>query len=372
MTETGTVQVDHHQFLLTTSDADTTDVTAEGTLIWTGPGFVSVLTGIANGPATLTVETDPGTDPEFGDWETIEETVLEAGSPLHVTSLDGDLAENFGAVAAGRYRVRVHARGRDTHFDLGVTAPTETYLIQLTPTTNRPGGLTRVRKTDTAHADSAETLATAKQRPQVDAERIYLTAGDGTFVHVDRFGPEANAFYARREEFGGRPPTGLALLDLGVKGAASSIAYLDRDAVDEVLALTAAGQQALVRWCARQAFDRAGLTAIPDFAAALEALDTGATPPPDFANASLLRYRLDNDPQIPLTLVPGFEGVGDLIPQYSAIGVYMYAAIPSVEPWQALTAVHAAMCTFGRDFPELIARIRGEFLNDWQVRRISS
>ncbi|MGW6335734.1 hypothetical protein [Nocardia rhamnosiphila] len=47
MTETGTVQVDHQQFLLTAADTDTTDITTEGNLLWTGPGFVSVLTGIA-------------------------------------------------------------------------------------------------------------------------------------------------------------------------------------------------------------------------------------------------------------------------------------------------------------------------------------
>ncbi|MGC4994790.1 hypothetical protein [Nocardia salmonicida] len=50
MSETGTVQVDRHQFLLSTIDADPTDVTAEGTLIWTGPGFVCVLTGIVQWP----------------------------------------------------------------------------------------------------------------------------------------------------------------------------------------------------------------------------------------------------------------------------------------------------------------------------------
>ncbi|MFD3431306.1 hypothetical protein [Nocardia fluminea] len=361
MSETGTVQVDHHQFLLSTTDADPTDVTAEGTLIWTGPGFVCVLTGIANGPATLILDSTAYTEVGFENWEAIEETVIEADSPLQVMGLDGDLAEHFDAIAAGRYRVRVHARGRDTHFDLGVTEPTETYLIQLTPTTDETAGIIRLHKTDDAHT-VAETPPTTKQRPQIDAEHIYLFNKDKTYAKVDRFGPEAYAFFARREAFGGRQPTGLALLDLSVKGAASTIAYLDRELVDEVLALSGHGQQALIRWCARQAFERAGLTAIPNFRTALDALDNGATPPPDFANASLLGQRLDTDPQIKLTVVPGFEGVGDLIPQYSAIGVYMYAAIPAIEPWQTLTALHSALCTFGRDYPELIAHIRREFL----------
>ncbi|MEV0333543.1 hypothetical protein [Nocardia sp. NPDC050717] len=66
---------------------------------------------------------------------------------------------------------------------------------------------------------------------------IYLKGEDGHYVEVDRFGPEAYAFYDRRERFGSRPPTGLALLNLSVKGAAQGIAHLDRDLVDEVLAL---------------------------------------------------------------------------------------------------------------------------------------
>ncbi|MEV4158200.1 hypothetical protein AB0J48_34760 [Nocardia salmonicida] len=361
MSETGTVQVDHHQFLLSTIDADPTDATAEGTLIWTGPGFVCVLTGIANGPATLILDCTADTELRFDDWEAIEETVIETDSPLQVMSLDGDLTEHFLAIAAGRYRVRVHARGRDTHFDLGVTEPTETYLIQLTTTTSQFAGITRLHKIDDAHT-VAVTAPTTKQRPQIDAEHIYLLNEGKTYAKVDRFGPEAYAFYARREAFGGRQPTGLALLDLSVKGAASMIAYLDRDLVDEVLALSGPVQQVLIRWCARQAFERAGLTAIPDFRTVLDALDAGATAPPDFANASLLGQRLDTDPQIKLTVVPGFEGIGDLIPQFSAIGVYMYAAVPAIEPWQTLTALHSALCTFGRDYPELIARIRREFL----------
>ncbi|MGY2062306.1 hypothetical protein ACW9HQ_46135 [Nocardia gipuzkoensis] len=51
-----TVQVDHHQFTLGAADADTLDTRVEGVVVWAGPGFVTVLTGIAYGPATVTVE----------------------------------------------------------------------------------------------------------------------------------------------------------------------------------------------------------------------------------------------------------------------------------------------------------------------------
>ncbi|MGC4994791.1 hypothetical protein [Nocardia salmonicida] len=96
-------------------------------------------------------------------------------------SLDGDLTEHFLAIAAGRYRVRVHARGRDTHFDLGVTEPTETYLIQLTTTTSQFAGITRLHKIDDAHT-VAVTAPTTKQRPQIDAEHIYLLNEGKTYA----------------------------------------------------------------------------------------------------------------------------------------------------------------------------------------------
>lgn len=359
MRETGTVQVDHHQFLLTTSDAATTDVTAEGTLIWAGPGFVSVLTGIANGPAVLTLTDESDDDGDLGNWEVVEETVIETISPLHVTGLDGAQPSEFSAIKPGRYLLRAHARGRAAHYDLGVAEPTETYLLRLTPTITPHAAITCLRASP-AHTD----ISTApKQRPQLDATVIYLLGEDGTYMKVDRFGPEAYAFYERRDGFGGRPPTGPALLNLSVKNSASKIAYLDRDLVDEVLAMSQSEQTRLVRWCARQAFERCGLTAIADFRDALDAADAGTTPPADFVNFSLLSRRLETDPQIPLTVIPGFEGVGDLIPEYSAIGIYNYVGNPAIEPWQTLAALYSALCAFGRDYPDLVRSLRAEFGN---------
>ncbi|MGW4368942.1 hypothetical protein ACWEKT_25170 [Nocardia takedensis] len=142
MTETGAVQVDHHQFLLAAPTVDTTDIAAEGNLIWTGPGFVTVLTGIAYGPVTLTVEITTTPSPLDG-WEQVEETVIDSRHDLRVITLDGEAPADFSPIPSGHYRVRVHARGRDSaEAGMEATEPTETYLVTLTPTVDPVGTIT--------------------------------------------------------------------------------------------------------------------------------------------------------------------------------------------------------------------------------------
>ncbi|MBF4998279.1 hypothetical protein IRT45_14070 [Nocardia sp. BSTN01] len=357
MTQTGTVQVSDHQFLLAGSGTDTTDVTAEGTLIWTGPGFVTILTGIAYGPATLTVDTHD-TTAALEEWETVEETVIDAPEDLRVLSVDGRVADGYALIPAGRYRVRAHARGRDIDFDGIATEPTEQYLLQITPTTRPTDSITRLRKTDTAHEPPT------KQLPQVDYEHFHAPGPDGTLTKFTIDSPEAQAVFALRNRWGGRPPTGRLAEDLTISTAASIIADLDRDLVDEIDALSEDRLRALARWCARRAFERSGLVEFDDFRTALDTMDHGTTPPPDFANHSLTTYRLQTDPAIPLTIEPGIAGATDFVPQYEAARTYMLAVSNDITAIRAaLEAVRSGIATYGRDYPEFITRLRTEFLN---------
>lgn len=355
MTETGLVRVDHHQFLLATVDADPTAVIEEGALIWTGPGFVTVLTGIAYGPATLTV-TAADTEPGLTDWETVQQTVVEADAELRVLSLDGEPAPGFAPIPAGRYRIRVCARGRDSHWDLEVAEPTETYLLTFAATDDPVATITTLRKTDTAYDPPA------KQVPVIDYDHVYVTDADGQPVKVGRDSPEAHAVYARRNQWGGRPPTGRLAVDAALGLSAAAVADLDRELVDDIDTLTSQRQRELVKWCARRAFERAGLTAVADFTEALDAIDQNRTPPPDFANAALAWHRLENDPHIPLTVIPGADGQPELIPQEKAITAYM-CAVEGLDPAKAaFDAVRYAAAVYGRQYGELIQRLRTDFL----------
>lgn len=357
MSETGTVQVSDHQFLLTGADTDTSDVTAEGTLIWTGPGFLTVLTGIAHGPATLTIETTTA-PADSAEWDTVEEAVIDTPTELLVAGIDGRVTREFTPIPPGRYHVRVHARGRDVDFDGTATEPTEQYLLQITPTTRPTGSITQLRKTDAAHQPPA------KQLPQVDYEHFYAPGPEGDLTKFTIDSPEAQAVFALRNRWGGRPPTGRIAEDLTISTAASIIADLDRDLVDEIDALSDDHLRALARWCARRAFERAGLVEHDDFRTALDAMDHGTTPPPDFANLSLINRRLESDPTIPLTIALGTAGATDFIPQYEAARTYTLAVSDDITAIRAaLEAVRTAIATHGRDYPEFINRLRTEFLN---------
>ncbi|MFB7878549.1 hypothetical protein ACFC06_25160 [Nocardia sp. NPDC056064] len=360
MTETGTVQVEDHQFLITAADADTTDVTAEGTLIWTGPGFVSVLAGISHGPVTLTVDLTGTFDTALDSWEAVEEAVVEAGTALHLMTLGGNLAEPFSPIPAGRYTIRVHACGRDTHFDLGVTEPVETYLIQLGPTTTPPAGITCLRRTDSAHG---ATEVPTDRRPKTD-DRVNIPGENGTWIKVDRDSPRAHEVYEYRAQFGPRPPSEWLTADPGRRLTASYVAYMDRDLVDDIAALTADQQRALARWTTRRAFERAGLAEHPDFRAALDAMDNATPPPPKFTVPSLISNWMDTDPSITFTVAPGFGGQTDSCPQSDAIATYLYTVGDETDiesPTAAFEAIRWASRAYGHDYPELITAIREEF-----------
>lgn len=356
MTETGTVQVNDHQFLLTGAGTDTTDVTAEGTLIWTGPGFVTVLTGIAHGPAALTIDTESTAVSK--QWETIEETVIDTTDDLLVISTTGDVAADYTPIPAGRYRVRAHCRGRDLDFDADVTEPVEQYLLHITPTTDPTGSITHILKTDSAYDPPA------KQLPDVDYDHFYAPGPDGTLIKFTIDSPEAQAIFALRGQWGGRPPTGRIADDRGLYLSATILADLDRDLVDEIDALPDDRLRALARWSARRAFEQSGLTQFDDFRTALDAMDHGTPSPPDFANNSLATYRLQTDPAIPLTIAPGIAGATDFVPQYQAISTYMYAVTTERTALDAaIEAVRFSIATHGRHYPEFLHRLRTEFLH---------
>ncbi|MGW4371757.1 hypothetical protein ACWEKT_39685 [Nocardia takedensis] len=350
MTETGTVQVDHHRFLLTADGADTTEMTSEGTLIRTGPGFVTVLTGIAHGPTTLTLDTTSGAAPRISDWEVVEETVLDSAETLRVTSPDALAPPDFTPIRAGRYRVRVHARGRDTRRDLDVTEPPETYHITLTPSTDPAGIVTALTMTDNA------TIRPWSRFPVIDYDRVWVRAPNGGYLEVHRDSPQAHAVYATRGRWTA-PPSDASLLDEPIlRVAASAVAEIDRDLLDTITALPPQRQQKLAHRCARWAFERAGLARIPDFRAALDALDHGREPPAALATHSRAYHRLETDPTIELTVIPGFGARPSIVPQLEAIAAYEYARL--LHPLRAaLEAVRFAAETYGQHHRRLLILI---------------
>ncbi|MDN3028427.1 hypothetical protein [Streptomyces sp. S.PB5] len=96
------------------------------------------MTGIHTGDVDVTVtlhETEPA--PDNGGWhEIVEVSAHSASGELMVRGMMDDLDEELPVLSfngPGDYRLRVHARGRDTAVDLAPDEITERYLIQSWP-----------------------------------------------------------------------------------------------------------------------------------------------------------------------------------------------------------------------------------------------
>ncbi|WP_427168915.1 hypothetical protein ACQF4J_47740 (plasmid) [Streptomyces sp. C1-1] len=136
---TSNVPVQYHQFDICDEDGPTGPDLERGHngLVRVDDGVIIVMTGIHTGDVTVTVtlhDTEPPTD---SDWqETVEISAHSASGELTVRGMMDDLDEELPVLSfngPGDYRLRVHARGRDTAVDLAPDEVTEWYLIQVWP-----------------------------------------------------------------------------------------------------------------------------------------------------------------------------------------------------------------------------------------------
>ncbi|MCP3821896.1 hypothetical protein NLX86_28530 [Streptomyces sp. A3M-1-3] len=146
-TARATVFAEYHLFRISDPAgpvvADDVDGTDNG-LVMATDGSIEIMTGIHTGEVDLTVarcEHEP--EPAAGNWEEIAEISLHSPSgKVIVHALMGDEADvpTLAASGAGDYRLRVHARGRDTAVDVAVEEIVEWYLIQCWPAPAGPAG----------------------------------------------------------------------------------------------------------------------------------------------------------------------------------------------------------------------------------------
>lgn len=154
--EQGLIEVSHHQFwlldtgLLPGRPADFTN----GLIAPAGPGAAMICTGIHSGRAALAIEprraAPPGVD--LNGWDEIVEITLSAptGQLRPAALMAGPADALFAALTMtgpGSYRIRVHARGRDTLVDGVSRDPVEEYRITAWPGPLEPGRI--YRQTDT-------------------------------------------------------------------------------------------------------------------------------------------------------------------------------------------------------------------------------
>lgn len=136
----GLVPVQYHQFDISDEDGPTGPNLHRGHngLVRVADGVIAVMTGIHTGDVDVTVtlhHTRP--EPDSGDWqEIVEVSAHSASGDLMVRGIMDDLDEELPVLSfngPGDYRLRVHARGRDTAVDLAPDEVTEWYLVQAWP-----------------------------------------------------------------------------------------------------------------------------------------------------------------------------------------------------------------------------------------------
>lgn len=148
----GLVPAAYHQFLISDEEGPAAaDLpAAHNGLIEVTDGEIVVLTGVSNGDVDVTVtlhETEPV--PSDEDWqEIVEISAHSASGELMVRAMMDDLDEELPILSfngPGDYRLRVHARGRDTAVDLTPEEVTEWYLIQAWPASQQEVAVLRQR-----------------------------------------------------------------------------------------------------------------------------------------------------------------------------------------------------------------------------------
>ncbi|MGW3989250.1 hypothetical protein [Streptomyces sp. NPDC004830] len=136
----GLVPVQYHQFDISDEEGPAaSDLPREHNgLVRATDGVITVLTGIHTGDVDITValhRTEPAHD--SAAWqEIVEISARSASGELMVRGIMDNLDEDLPTLSfqgPGDYRLRIHARGRDTAVDLAPDKVTEWYLIQAWP-----------------------------------------------------------------------------------------------------------------------------------------------------------------------------------------------------------------------------------------------
>ncbi|WP_409186557.1 hypothetical protein F9C11_20930 [Amycolatopsis sp. VS8301801F10] len=153
-TATADLYVDYGHFSVTDYGADVPGLDpayADG-LVGVDSGGAAVLTGIATGDVTVTLQLlDAEPDSiELDGWDEVSEVSLdsEEGYLLVHNMMDGPPREldELAYVGPGTYRVRVHARGRDIAPRSRADTPQEHYKISVWPAPETPA--TAHKRTD--------------------------------------------------------------------------------------------------------------------------------------------------------------------------------------------------------------------------------
>ncbi|MGI5506439.1 hypothetical protein [Lentzea sp. CA-135723] len=134
----GVVQVEHHMLVLRDTQATAyPDLPPGNGLAGVADGVLVVFTGVAHGPVSLTIHVreQPPAELDEHRWDEIVELSTIAAADMSTDTTDLPALTSFGA---GTYRLRVHARGRDTAPDATAADSAEECLVISWPQRSAP------------------------------------------------------------------------------------------------------------------------------------------------------------------------------------------------------------------------------------------
>jgi hypothetical protein len=156
----GTLHVSYALLFITPDDDNKLASTYKpiGGLVGVDDRKVVVHAGIHTGPVDLTVALSavrPSAD--LAHWEDVVELSYSPAGDARVATID-EIPATFPIVVpggAGRHRIRVSARGRDSAPDLAVFEPVEAYLIEVWPEREEAAEILRATSERSRDVDSS-------------------------------------------------------------------------------------------------------------------------------------------------------------------------------------------------------------------------
>lgn len=171
----GLVHADHHMFFLADDVTRPRFLPPLNGLIAVDTGLALVFTGVSAGVVDLEMEGRESrpTDVSMDGWDEVVEISIKVPSGrLAVAQLMSDPPDLpvLTAAGPGHYRVRVHARGRDTMPDGTAFEPVEAYQITVWPEPERAEVV--YKQSDQYGAEWRRTAPTAVRETPEEDDRL--------------------------------------------------------------------------------------------------------------------------------------------------------------------------------------------------------
>ncbi|MBT2263482.1 hypothetical protein [Rhodococcus erythropolis] len=161
------VRVSYHQFAIVSEGAVALFEGDFSGLTFPSQGYLTILTGTANGPVHVRISTEKSLidEMDISQWAIVEEGNFRATHPLRVETNDGSVWDEFSEIRTLGMNCDIsytaYARGRVASWDLDLQEPQEEHLIVMWRTEDERG-------TPSRRTIKADSLVSETKEPDSD------------------------------------------------------------------------------------------------------------------------------------------------------------------------------------------------------------